>query len=341
MVQILCGNPTAYSLERCDILLRRNKMGRPIKSKYFGNRNYPYDNEQTGGNSGVGGEKVAAVVISNSGTQYSAGTTAAFGAPNIKGGIQATASLEFGTNSNLGKIMSVTVTNAGSGYTAVPTLTLTTASTVTYASTGTIAQQVIYPSSTTGIYAGMKVIGTGISASATYVTSVASGAVNLSWPNAGAVTTVSSIIFVDAGASFAKTVTTTSNQLNALSIISYLTTGSSAISGGDIIKQESSRRYLVQNSQGVGQVKLSAGVGVDHTLAAGNMHLIATDGGGATYYVMKLTAHKAVVVNRTNTSTALISTSTLVIGNISYTGGDCGWTLGAAIGTNQVTLSNV
>jgi hypothetical protein len=136
------------------------------------------------------------------------------------------------------------------------------------------------------------------------------------------------------------TVALTSNRQNALSITSYLTTGSSAVSGGDIIKQESSRRYLVQNSQGRGQVKLSAGVGPTHTLTAGNMHLVATDGGGATYYVMKLTAHKAVVVNRTSTSTALISTSTIVIGGVSYTGGECGWTLGAATGTNQVTLGN-
>jgi hypothetical protein len=187
----------------------------------------------------------------------------------------------------------------------------------------------------------MKVIGTGISASATYVTSVASGAVNLTWPNAGAVTTASSIIFVDAGSGFAKTVTTSSNRQNALSITTYLTTGSSAVSGGDILKQESSRRYLVRNSQGVGICRLSAGVGPGHTLTAGNMHITATDWGGATYYVMKLTAHKATLVNRTNTSTALVSTGTIVINGVSYTGGDAGWTLGAATGTNLVTLSSV
>jgi len=316
-------------------------MGRPIKSKYFGNRNYPYDNEQTGGKSGVGGETVAAVVISNSGTNYSEGTTAAFGAPNVNGGIQATASLEFGTGANRGKIMSVTVTNAGSGYTSVPTLTLTTASSVNSLGTATNASYTLTSvTNAANIKIGMHVDGNWAMQAGTYVTGVSGSSITL---NNTLTASTSSVIldFVDAGASFAKTVTTSSNQYNALSIISYLTTGSSAVGNGDIIKQESSRRYLVRNSQGVGQVKLSAGTGTNHVLSPGNMHLIATDGGGATYYVLKLTAHKALVVNRTNTSTALVSTSTIVIGGVSYTGGDCGWTLGAATGTNQVTLSNV
>ena len=63
------------------------------------------------------------------------------------------------------------------------------------------------------------------------------------------------------GTSASFTVALTSNRQNAISFVSYLTTGSSAVSGGDIIKQESSRQYLVQNSQGIGKVKLSTGVG--------------------------------------------------------------------------------
>ena len=312
-------------------------MGRPIKSKYFGNRNRGGDNEQTGGSSGVGGEGVASVTFSNSGTLYSQGTTVSFGQPNIAGGIRAVATPIIDA---AGLLRSVTFTERGTGYTSAPTMTVSTATGVASATTGTTAQTVIYPASTASIYVGMKVLGTGISASATYVTSVGAGLVNVTWPNASTVS--GSVNFVDVGSSQANTVAlyaSTTTQ-NALSITSYLTTGSSAVSGGDIIKQESSRRYLVRNSQGRGQVKLSAGTGTNHTLEAGGMHLVATDGGGATYYVMKLTAHKAVVVNRTSTSTALISTSTIVIGGVSYTGGDCGWTLGAATGTNQVTLSN-
>jgi hypothetical protein len=312
-------------------------MGRPIKSKYFGNRNRPYDNANTGGTTGVGGEGVASVTFSNSGTLYSQGTTVTFGAPNVSGGVRATGTPVIDA---AGLLRSVTITTTGTGYTSAPTLTVTTASSVVKASTGTIAQSVIYPATTTGISVGMKVVGTGINAGATYVLSVVGSAVNLSAANAGAVTTASSITFVDAGSAQANSVTLFANTTtqDSLAITSYLTTGSSAVSGGDIIKQESSRRYLVRNSQGIGQVKLSAGVGPTHTLTAGNMHIVATDGGGATYYVMKLTAHKATVVNRTSTSTALITTGTFVIGGVSYTGGDCGWTLGAATGTNQVSL---
>ena len=317
-------------------------MGRPIKSKFFGNRNRGGDNENTGGTgqgqtSGVGGEGVASVTFSNSGTLYSQGTTVSFGQPNIAGGIRATGTPVIDAN---GLLRGVTITEAGTGYTSAPTMTVSTATGVASATTGTSATTRVYPASTTGIYVGMKVLGTGISASATYVTSISGAAVYLTWPNASTVS--GSVNFVDVGSSQANTVAlyaSTTTQ-DSLAIYSYLTTGSSAISGGDIIKQESSRRYLVRNAQGIGQVKLSAGTGTNHILSPGNMHLIATDNGGATYYVMKLTAHKAFVVNRTNTSTAIISTSTVVIGGVTYTGGDCGWTLGSITSaTTQVSLA--
>jgi hypothetical protein len=120
------------------------------------------------------------------------------------------------------------------------------------------------------------------------------------------------------------TVVLTSTRQNAIAFTSYLTTGSSAVTAGDIIKQESSRRYLVQNSQGRGQVKLVA----TDTLTAGTMKIIATDGAGSTFFVKKLTANKVTLTVRTGTSTAVV------------TGGTAGWTLGAATGTNQVTLGN-
>jgi hypothetical protein len=229
-------------------------MGRPINSKFFGNRASPYDNAQTGGVTGVGGEGVATVVVSNSGTLYTTSTTltATFSAPQIKGGVRAT-----GTASTdaAGLVSGFTLTLAGTGYTSAPTITLP-------ATTGTTA---------------------------TFTVSLTTAAVQ-----------------------------------NALAFTSYLTTGSNAVTGGDILKQEASRRYLVQNSEGVGQVKLVA----SGTLAAGEMSLIATDGSGATFYVTKLTARKATLVNRTSTSTAVV------------TGATAGWTLGAATGTNQVTLAS-
>ena len=319
-------------------------MGRPIKSKFFGNRNRGGDNENTGGTgqgqtSRVGGESVKLVTFSNSGTLYSQGTTVSFGQPDIAGGIRATGTPVIDAN---GLLRGVTITEAGTGYTSAPTLTVTTASSVfsttnsgnRYVNTFTVA-------TATGIYLGMGITGgsTGVGG---VVLAVTGTVITSSVSNSGTWTNAANLTFTDNGVSQANSVTLFANTTtqDSLAITSYLTTGSSAISGGDIIKQESSRRYLVRNAQGIGQVKLSAGTGTNHILSPGNMQLIATDNGGATYYVMKLTAHKAFVVNRTNTSTAIISTSTVVIGGVTYTGGDCGWTLGSITSaTTQVSLA--
>ena len=306
-------------------------MGRPIDSKFFGNLNRPYNNFATGGLTGVGGESVATVSVSNSGTLYSQGAVVTISAPNITGGIRATVS----TTANAAGNVAVAVTNSGTGYTATTTLSITTASAVSKVTTGTSATTVIYPATTSGIYVGMKVIGTGISASATYVTSFTGAAVNLTWPNTTAIST--SVNFVDVGTGFAGIVSAlTTTTHNALRITTYLTTGSSAVSGGDILKQDSSRKYLVQNSQGRGVVKLSAGTGTNHVLEPGGMHLIATDFGGSTYYVLKLTSRRVTLTDRSGTSTALV---TLTTGTGGVRTGSAKWTLGAATGT-IVTLSN-
>jgi hypothetical protein len=237
-------------------------MGRPIKSKFFGNRASPYDNAQTGGVTGVGGEGVATVVVSNSGTLYTTSTTltATFSAPQIKGGVRATGTA---TTDAAGLVSGFTLTLAGTGYTSAPTVTLP-------ATTGTTA---------------------------TF------------------------------------TVTLTAAVQNALAFTSYLTTGSNAVTGGDIIKQESSLRYLVQNSEGRGQVRLVA----TDTLAAGQMNIIATDGSGATYFVKKLTAKKAYLVNRTSTSTSVVSS---LVAQWTVTGSTGNTLITAATGTNQVSIAS-
>ena len=297
-------------------------MGRPIKKSFFGNLNAPYQDHATGGPTGDGGEGVALVTVSNSGTVYSQGTTLAFGAPNIAGGIQAVPTYSINSAGNI----TVSVGTAGSGYTSAPSLTVTKASTVTKVSTGTTATSIVYPATTTGIYVGMKVVGTGISASTTYVTSIVGSVVNLTWPNAADVATT--LTFSDEGASFAKTVTLTSSHQDAITFISYLTTGSSAIANGDILKQEASRRYLVRNAEGQGQCLLVAGSGYDATATAGQMHIIASDFFGGTYWVTKLTAHRARLVSRSSTSTAIYASGTVAP-----------WNITAATGT-YVTLNH-
>jgi hypothetical protein len=240
--------------------LRRNKMGRPIKKKFFGNLNAPgYGSNNNG--SGVGGEGVATIVKNNTGTLYTTSTTLnlTFTAPQIKGGARPTGRVTTNVACN---VATVTLLTAGSGYTSVPTATVNGGTTGTTA-TFTIAL-----------------------------------------------------------------LASTSTQ-NAIAFTSFLTTGSNAVTGGDIIKQESSRRYLVQNSEGIGQCKLVAA----DVLAEGEMKIIATDFGGATYFVTKLTARKANLVNRTGTSTALVS---IPAGGT----GVGGWTLGSSTGT-IVTVASV
>ena len=304
-------------------------MGRPIKSKFFGNRASPYDNAQTGGNTGVGGESVNTITVSNSGTNYSAGTVVTISAPQIAGGVQATISYARNSAGNL----TVTKLTGGTGYTSA-SLTVTTATQVAKAaSTGTAGATIIYVTNTNGIFVGMGVTGSNVG-TGSVVTSVGTGLVNVSATNADTVNTT--VTFTDNGASFASSISLTSNTQNAIAFSSYLLAkdnGSSAVAGGDILKQEASRRYLVKNSQGVGQVRLVA----TDALAAGQMNIIATDGSGATYFVKKLTAKKAYLVNRTSTSTAVVSSLVAQW----TTDGSAGNTLiTAATGTNEVSIAN-
>ena len=277
-------------------------MGRPIKKKYFGNTNPPGYQHIRPGLNGVGGEDIASIAISNSGTNYSQGATVTVGAPNITGGIQAVAGI---TINSAGSI-ALSIVNSGTGYTSAPAISIVKPAPATVTATETnLGYTLTNVSSVAGIYVGMRADASwGMQANA-YVSSIGTNSVTLT--KTLTVSTTTSVTFSDQGSSFAYTDTLTSNRQNAISFTSYLTTGSSSVTGGDIIKQESSRRYLVQNSQGVGVCHLSSGTGAAHTLTFGNMHVLATDTAGATYYVMKLTAHKALLVNRTNTSTAVYS----------------------------------
>ena len=88
-------------------------MGRPIASKYFGNRNVD----------GVGGEGVAGVTILDGGDGYfEANAAVTFSAPQITGGTTATGTPVLDGN---GSVTGVTITNGGTGYTSAPTAVFT------------------------------------------------------------------------------------------------------------------------------------------------------------------------------------------------------------------------
>jgi len=86
-----------------------------------------------------------------------------------------------------------------------------------------------------------------------------------------------------------------------------------------ILKQESSHRYLVQNSDGDGQCKLVAVSTA--SLAAGQMNIVALDSAGNSYYVTKLTSRKAQVTPFTSgqfSTNQLVSWNTVTaVANVS------------------------
>jgi len=236
-------------------------MGRPIQKKYFGNTIIALDGE------GVGGERVATVVMSTTSFAVSTLTVSvSFTAPQITGGQTAT-----GTAVKTGNtVTSVTLTNAGSGYTSAPTVAFT---------------------------------GTNM----------------------------------DSFANAATATLTTAARANGLAMYAYLPASETAgyISGAggssrvlsDVVRQAGNNKYVVQNAQGVGVVRLVSDGSAAN--AAGEADLTATDANGSTYRVVKLHAKKARLKQVTSSTAFLIA-------DLAW----AKWTIGAASGT-IVTLASV
>ena len=208
-------------------------MGRPINKKYFGQTNIASTGE------GVGGEGIASVTIASPiAASMNTGATATFSAPQIPGGETATGTV---TIDGAGDIVSVQITNAGSGYTSVPTITITD--------------------------------------------TVAGGAETATLTSGSGGVTVA----LTSGASARQNSITITGWIPASGSAGYISgAGGSSSVTGDILRQVGSDKYVIQTAQGIGRVKLVA-----DTVAAGQATIIATDSNGNTYYVTKLTAHKA------------------------------------------------
>ncbi len=129
---------------------------------------------------------------------------------------------------------------------------------------------------------------------------------------------------------------TAAARANGLAMYAYIPASGAAgyISGAggssrvlsDVIRQSGNNKYVVQNSQGVGVVRLVA----DGTAAnaAGEADLTATDWNGSTYRVTKLHAKKAKLKQVTSSTAFLIAD-----------GAWAKWTITAATGTT-VLLAN-
>lgn len=95
-------------------------MARSLNKKYFGNRNIG----TTGaGDDAIGGEGVASITLggTNNSSGYALNDPLEISAPNLPGGVQATARVSQLGASNT--ILAIEVTEKGSGYTSVPTVT--------------------------------------------------------------------------------------------------------------------------------------------------------------------------------------------------------------------------
>jgi hypothetical protein len=306
-------------------------MGRPIKKTFFGNLNT--GSASTISDDGIGGEGVASINWSNYGSWMAVTGVPLAGlslpAPTIVTGVQAAWNLLYGAaavTTGAGKAG----LNTGDTYTYadIPNSRIVVASTT--ASNATFTVTVAGTTSTLitdtqGVNL-TKVAGTGTSTFLVDVYMNISTATTITEPGSGYNGTETFTVTLSnsaAGTVPAGTIVDTTSQANAITIISYLPTASQSRTGGDIIKQESSRRYLVQNSDGYGQCTLTTG-----TLTAGFMHIIAADFYGGTYYVTKLTARRAVLQIRSNTSSCI------------YASGEVApWNITAATGT-YVTLNH-
>ena len=309
-------------------------MGRPIKKKFFGNLN-----QGTSGNAddGIGGEGVASVVLNATGN-YTTRPTFTFSAPQLPGGTTATGTITSegstvapdgtlldGVNYVVGDLVTFAgvtgtvgrVATVGSGHGEIQTIdfvgTGTNRGSFTTLPTTKTGLAVTVVGDTTG---GAGSTGTGQTVAITFrasdvvITEAGSG-----YTSAPTSTPTQSVTFTS--------VALTSTQQNAINGVAYVAGGSSAVVY-DIIKQEASHRYLVKTAQGTSQCKLVA-----EAPGVGEMTIIATDTEGCTYYVTKLTAHRATLTRKTSAGAGY-----------QYATGDvAGWNITGAV-TGFVSIAN-
>lgn len=174
-----------------------------------------------------------------------------------------------GVSFNLGMGVNAVTVSAGGSYSALPA---NAASTTTNSVNGTGATLTV----------SYGVLSIAVDEKGSGYTTAPS--VTLSGGNASVTTTLST----DSG-----NVSSATNQENA--IVIYANVDGNGAVVGDIIRQVSTRRYKVKTAAGISIVELEGG---DTTPNLGKAMIIATSTGG-TYYVTKLTAHKATLVTKT------------------------------------------
>lgn len=280
-------------------------MGRPLNKKYFGNRNT--GSASTTGDDGIGGNRVASVTLNALGS-YTTRPTVTFSAPDLAGpgGVTATGTVT-------SEALSATVSAGGSGFVVGDLLNVTTAggSAIAYVATvdgSGVIQTVNFTGTgaSRGSFTSLGTVTTTVNTSTagtgtlTLVVTYRAKAVVITEPGSGYTNAA------DAAPTFTQSVTgttvlesysngdNTGNNENAIRCYAYVTGGSRKV--GDIVRQVSTTRYLVETADGREICALVTG-GV--ASAAGEMDITAYDSGSAgsnEYWVKKLTGRRATLV---------------------------------------------
>lgn len=275
-------------------------MGRPLAKRFFGNRNF--GSSSTAADDGLGGSSVASVTLVDLGA-YTTRPTVTFSDPDLVGlgGVRATGTVT-------SEVESVTaVGGTQTGYTVGQLVTVDGTDAVLRVATigGTGGDDAL----TFDFTGGSRGTFTTLPSGAQTTTSDGAGAgltVTLRFRAKAVVITEPGSGYTDAtdaAPTFSQSVTGTTvlradstaiSTRQEAAIVAYAQTtsgGSNLIA--DIQKQVSTRRYKVETADGVAVCKLVTD-GVAN--AAGEMTITATDANGNTYYVSKLTRHRATLV---------------------------------------------
>jgi hypothetical protein len=328
-------------------------MGRPLNKKLFGNRNV--GSASTTADNGIGGGAVASVsagtvgnfVVTNT---YQNFPTLTASAPTLPGGVTAlltpvyeldTVTYTSGGQTDADYVagLSTSITGLGGGAVVniVEVANKVTEVNLTGGNRGEFRRGDFTGSGiTTHQVLQAPNAGTDLQITVTYrvkrieVAEAGSGYVaapTLTWgghtftgqtaPSAQTVT-----MLVDNGI-----VGTVANQENAIVAYAYHTGGSLLV--GDITKQVSTDRYKVKNATATATAKLKSTIAT----AAGEMNIVAIDTDGKTYYVTKLTAHRAQLVPA---AVARLGTSA---GTIWASGSSAPWSFASA-STGYVQIEN-
>lgn len=259
-------------------------MGRPLNSRFFDP--VPASN----------GESVVSYTFSNRGS-YTALPTVTVSAPSLPGGVTATGTLTM-------RALSATVAAGGTNYVQGDILTVVggtgTAATFTVATVdgGTGAVLTVTPlarGSYTALAANPRTTTTNSAAGASATLTVTYEVLNFTVASGGSgyVSAADAALTFSPASTTASAAVLTTTGTNVILAHAFVPGGSTDLDA-DIVKQVGTNDYVMATTEGVGRCSLVA----SNSPVAGQAFIIATDSAANTYWVTKITAHKAVLQQR-------------------------------------------